>query len=120
MKLHRWGFSNFDTIKIAELNVPFAELDVWLGKSDKVKVHTDIDIYKTIKKARKKDLKVVIEYDGPIKAPILKNQEVGTLKIFFKNDLVDELKVYSSEEISKVNLFSRLFKSINYLIWGDV
>ncbi len=120
IKLHRWGFSNFDTIKIAGLDEPFAELDVWLGKSNKLKVHVNTDLYKTIKKARKKDLKVVIEYDGPIQAPILKNQEVGMLKIYFKDDLIDELEVYASEDIKKVNLFSRLFKSINYLIWGDV
>ena len=120
IKLHRWGFSNFDTIEIAKINKSFAELEVWLGKSKNVKVHIDQDLYKTIKRARKKDLKVLIEYDGPIKAPISVNQEVGKLKIFFKGDLLDEFSVYSSEQIKKVNLFSRLFKSINYLIWGDV
>ena len=120
IKLHRWGFSNFDTIEIAKINKSFAELEVWLGKSKNVKVHIDQDLYKTIKRARKKDLKVLIEYDGPIKAPISINQEVGKLKIFFKGDLLDEFSVYSSEQIKKVNLFSRLFKSINYLIWGDV
>ena len=120
IKLHRWGFSNFDTIEIAKLNKPIAELDVWLGKSKKVKVHIDQDLYKTIKKARKKDLKVLIEYDGPIEAPISINQEVGKLKIFFKGDLLDQFSIYSSEQVKKVNLFSRLFKSINYLIWGDV
>jgi len=120
IKLHRWGFSNFDTIEIAKSNKPIAELDVWLGKSKKVKVHINQDLYKTIKKARKKDLKVLIEYDGPIEAPILINQEIGKLKIFFKGDLLDQFSVYSSEQVKKVNLFSRLFKSINYLIWGDV
>ena len=67
-----------------------------------------------------KDLKALIEYVGPIKAPIEKDQEVGLLKIFLKDELIDEFKIYSSENIKKVNLFSRLFKSINYLIWGDV
>tara|TARA_B100000674_G_scaffold81560_1_gene56583 strand:- start:16 stop:1170 length:1155 start_codon:yes stop_codon:yes gene_type:complete len=120
IKLHRWGFSNFDTIEIAKNNKSFAELDVWLGKSEKVKVHINQDLYKTIKKARKKDLKAIIEYFGPIKAPIKKDQKVAVLKIIYKDELQDELDVYSSEEIKKVNLFSRLFKSINYLIWGDV
>ncbi len=120
IKLHRWGFSNFDTIQIAKSNEPIADLDVWLGKSNTIKVHIKEDLYKTIKKARKKDLKALIEYVGPIKAPIEKDQEVGLLKIFLKDELIDEFKIYSSENIKKVNLFSRLFKSINYLIWGDV
>ena len=75
---------------------------------------------KQLKKARKKDLKAIIEYDGPIKAPIVKDQEVGLLKIYFKDELIDEFKVYASNDVRKVNLFTRLFKSINYLIWGDV
>ncbi len=120
IKLHRWGFSNFDTIQIAKMNTPFAKLDVWLGKKDIVNVYIKENLYKTIKKARKKDLKAMIEYNGPIKAPINKDQEVGMLKIFFKDVLIDEFKIYSSENVKKVNLFSRLFKSINYLIWGDV
>ena len=47
----------------------------------------------------------------------------GPLKsifLSFKNELIDEHKIFASEDIKKVNLFSRLIKSINYLIWGDV
>ena len=40
------------------MNEPFDQLDVWLGKSDKIDVYIDQDLYKTIKKARKKDLKL--------------------------------------------------------------
>ena len=75
---------------------------------------------KTIKKARKKDLKVIAEYNGPIVAPIKKDQKLGVLKIFFKDELIDEHSIYASNDVKKVNMFSRLTKSINYLIWGDV
>ena len=120
IKLHRWGFSNFDTIQIAKTGEVISDLDVWLGKSDSVKIHTKEDLYKTIKKARKKDLKAIIEYEGPIEAPISRDQELGKLKIYFKNELIDDFTIYSSEDIKKVNLLSRLLKSINFLIWGDV
>jgi len=120
IKLHRWGFSNFDTIQIAKKGDIISDLEVWLGKSDLVNVHIKEDLFKTIKKARKKDLKAIIEYEGPIEAPIIKDQELGKLKIYFKNELIDDFIIYSSEDIKKVNLLSRLFKSINFLIWGDV
>ena len=35
-------------------------------------------------------------------------------------NLVGEYDLLSSKEIKKVNFFTRLIKSINYLIWGDV
>ena len=120
LKLHMWGFSNFDTIKITENSESISEFEVWLGKKDMVNGYIKEDIYKTIKKGRKKDLKVIVEYNGPIKAPINKDQEIGLLKVYYKNELIDEKKIFSLNEVKKVNLFSRLAKSINYLIWGDV
>jgi len=120
IKLHMWGFRNFDTIEIAKENETIAEMDVWLGKQSTVNGYLNKSIYKTIKKARKKDIKVIAEYDGPIEAPIKKGQELGVLKIYYKNNLLDQHKIFASSDVKKVNLFSRLIKSINYLIWGDV
>ena len=120
MKLHMWGFTNFDTIKISQNKESITEFDVWLGKKNKVAGYVKENVYKTIKKGRKKDLKVAVEYIGPIKAPIIKDQELGMLKIYFKDDLISQHKIYASNDVKKVNLFSRLAKSLNYLIWGDV
>ena len=120
MKLHMWGFTNFDTIRISQNKESISEFDVWLGKQNKVNGYVKDDIFKTIKKGRKKELKVIVEYEGPIKAPIYKDQEIGLLKIFYKDELIGEHKIFSTKDVKKVNLFSRIAKSVNYLIWGDV
>ncbi len=119
-KLLTWGLTNFDTIQIAKTDEEISNLDVWLGKKDKVQVYVKNDIYKTIPKARKKNLEAYIEYNGPILAPIEKDQELGILKILYKNEIINEFKVYAFEDIKKLNVISRIIKSINYLIWGDV
>ena len=119
-KMLTWGLTNFDTIKISRKNEKFDELDVWLGKKKKVSVHVDHDVFKTIPKARKRFLKAKIVYKGPVKAPIKKNDHLAILKVYYKDELINEFNLYSSEDIKKVNIFSRLIKSINYLIWGDV
>ena len=119
-KLLTWGITNFDTIEIVKKNKKLTELDVWYGKKEKVGIHVNTDIYKTIPKSRKKYLKAVVEYDGPIIAPIDKDQEIGKLKIFYKDELISEHKLLASENVKKLNIFSRLIKSINYLVWGDV
>ena len=59
-------------------------------------------------------------YKGPIQAPIKKNDILGKLKITYKNKLIEEYDLFAFEEVKKLNLFSRLIKSINFLIWGDV
>ncbi len=119
-KLLNYGLSQFDTIKIARKNEVIVEMDTWLGKNNIVGGYVKEDIYKTIKKAKKRNLKVVVEYNGPIKAPIQKDEEIGILKVFFKENFLSEHKIYASTDVKKVNLISRVIKSVNYLIWGDV
>ena len=119
-KMLTYGLTNFDLVKITEANKPFQKIDVWLGKEDTVDVYTNEDIYKTIKKAKKKLLKISVNYDGPVEAPINKDQKVATLKVVYDQELVGEYDLLASKEIKKVNFFSRLLKSLNYLIWGDV
>ena len=119
-KLITWGLTNFDLIEIAKTEVPIDQIDVWLGKQKTVGAYLKTDVYKTIPKARKKYLKVSISYKGPIQAPIKKDDIIGKLKITYKNELIDEYDLFAFEDVKKLNVFSRLVKSINFLIWGDV
>ena len=119
-KLLTYGITNFDTIKIANKDNKLDSLHVWLGQKDKVDVHTNFDVYKTVPKARKKYLKAIIKYEGPILAPIKKDDVVGKLNLYYKDELINEYDLYANENIKKVNIFSRIVKSLNYLVWGDV
>ena len=119
-KLLTYGLTNYDLVNIAKANIPLYKIDVWLGKKDFVIGYSNQDIYKTIKKAKKKLLKVSVKYDGPIEAPVSKNEKIATLKVVYDDELVGEYDLLASEEIKKVNFFSKLVKSLNYLIWGDV
>ncbi len=119
-RLLTWGITNSDLVKIAEAKNPITTVDVWLGKDNELDVYTNIDIYKTIKKARKNKLKVSLNYKGPIEAPINKDEVVAKLKVVYDGELIDEYNLFASKDIKRLNIFSRLMRSLNYLIWGDV
>jgi len=119
-KLLTYGITNFDLIEIVKKDTKITDLDVWLGKKNKVKTYLKNSVYKTIPKARKKYLKVVVNYNGPIEAPIMKDDVVGKLQIQYKGEIIEEYDLLAYEDVKKVNIFTRLMKSINYLIWGDV
>ena len=119
-KLLTWGLTNFDLVQISEINTPVGNADVWLGKKEFVNIYVKENIYKTIPKARKKFLKVSINYKGPIQAPIKKDDILGKLKITYKGEFIEEYDLLAFEDVKKLNVFSRLMKSINFLIWGDV
>jgi len=119
-KLLTWGLTNFDLVEITKANTPLDNIDVWLGKKDTVKTYIKNDIYKTIPKAKKRLLKVSLNYNGPIQAPIKKDDILGKLKLTFNGELIEEYDLLAYEDVKKLNVFSRLMKSINFLIWGDV
>tara|TARA_B110001452_G_scaffold265897_1_gene271484 strand:- start:114 stop:1280 length:1167 start_codon:yes stop_codon:yes gene_type:complete len=119
-KLLTWGLTNFDLIEISKSNTSIDSFHVWHGKKELVKVYTNQDIYKTIPKARKKYLKVSVTYNGPIQAPIKKDDVLGKLSVAYKDKIIDEYDLLAFEDVKKLNVFSRLLKSFNFLIWGDV
>jgi len=120
LKLLTWGLTKFETIKIAEKDKNFASIDVWQGKKNSINAYVGSDIYKTIPKAKKKYLKVKIEYEGPISAPVNKGDIIAKLNIFFKEENIGSYDLFASESIKRQNIISRLLTSINYLLWGDV
>ena len=119
-KLLTWGLTRFDTILIGKKNDVISELDVWQGKQKKVKAYISSDIYKTIPKAKKKYLRVTVNYEGPLEAPIEKNDVIGKMKITYKDEVVGNYDLFASESVQKQNIISRILSSINFLIWGDV
>ena len=118
-KLLNWAIRTFDTIQIAKKNEPFDALDVWLGKKNKVNAVVKEDVYLTVPKRKKKIIKAIVEYQGPIQAPIFNGDKLGLLKIYIEGKLKKQLDIYSNENIKRSNIFSRLLKSLNFLVWGD-
>ena len=119
IKLISWGLRNTTTYEIAEKNIPNFKFKTWLGKKDFVNGTVKEDVYVTISKKEIKNLKVTIYYNGPIKAPIEKDQEIATLIVKNDDEEIRSLPIYSNEKIKKVNVFKSLFLSLNYMIWGD-
>ena len=71
-------------------------------------------------KRKKNTISAYIQYNGPIPAPIEKDVKLGVLNIFLNDELFVQHDVFSIEKIEKVNIFSRIFKSFNFFVWGDV
>ena len=120
LKLLNWAFRNTNTYEISKSGETFFELNTWLGKKNKIKATTKDDYYLTFDKKDIRHLKVYLEYDGPIKAPIRKDEKIANLIILNKDEIIKTLPLYASEKVSKVNFFKSLITSLNYLVWGDV
>ena len=119
-KLLNWGLRKFDTIEIAKSGKVLDSLNVWLGVKNKVDVVPSESVYLTIPKRKKNTIEAILEYEGPIKAPIKKNDILAVLNIYESGSFIKKIDILSAEDIKKSNIFLRLLKSLNYLVWGDV
>ena len=119
-KLLLWGLRNFDTVEVSRKNEPLANVDVWLGKKNKIAINTKEDIFITVPKRKKSTIKAVIEYSGPISAPVAKDDKVGILNIYVDGELKKTSDIFAHESIKRVNVFLRIIKSFNFMVWGDV
>ena len=120
LKLLNWGFRNTNTFEISKKNETLFDLKTWLGNNNIIKATTQEDYFITINKKDIRHLKVSLNYDGPIVAPIRKGEKIADLVISKKNDIIKTLPLYAAEDLKKLNFFKSLVTSLNYLIWGDV
>ena len=120
LKLLNWGFRNTNTFEISKKGETFYELDTWLGRKDKISTTTNEDFYVTVNKKDIRHLSVLLEYNGPISAPISKGTQIANIVVSNKNEIIKKLPLYAAEDVKKVNFFKSLLTSLNYLIWGDV
>jgi D-alanyl-D-alanine carboxypeptidase (penicillin-binding protein 5/6) len=120
VKMLSWAFRNFDTIQVAKKDQDLLSLKIWMGTQHKVSVSVGEDLFFTVPRRKKNTIKAIVEYNEPIKAPLIKGEAIGKLKIYIGDDLKKEVNLLSNEDIKKTNIFSRVFRSLNYLVWGDV
>jgi len=120
LKLLNWGYRNYNTYQISKKNETIFKIRSWLGKDTFIDGQTKNDLFITLPKKDSRNLKVVLEYNGPVKAPIKKDEQIATINVYIKEEKIESIPVYSFNEIEKVNFLKSLFISLNYLVWGDV
>ncbi len=120
LKLLNWGFRNTNTLEISKKGQTIFEIDTWLGVNNKIKASSKEDYYVTINKKDITNLTITLDYKGPIPAPIKKGEQIASLNVSKKNEIIKTVPLYATEDLKKVNIFKSLLTSLNYLIWGDV
>ncbi len=112
LKLLNWGYENFDTVKLFNQNQEIAVLDVWKGSNNKLSIGFNFDAYISVPKGSASNLISRIEHNEPLVAPILKNTQVGTLKIILDNQVITELPVVALENVSVASILGRISDTI--------
>ncbi|MFZ2541522.1 MAG: D-alanyl-D-alanine carboxypeptidase family protein [Gallionella sp.] len=111
-KLLNFGFENFDATLLYKKNQPVATLRIWKGSESHLKIGFRNDIFLTIPKGTRAQLKATMETRQPVFAPIMGGQQVGVLRLTLDDKPYTEFPLVALEGIAVANVFSRGWDSI--------
>ena len=113
--LLNYGFLTLSKFDFYKKNEPIKKVNILYGKTKKINLISNVDV--SAIGLIKEDIKIEFDIPKKIKAPIFKNQKIGSLKLITDEDILT-YDLFSLEEVKKSNIFIRLFQFISYLFTG--
>lgn len=117
-RLMSWGFREFKNYDVLTAGQKIATLPVWGGKEDTIDLVVGQTIVRTLHKNKNAKIKMTAIYDKPIKAPVNKGDQLGTVKIEIPGQPVFETPLLAATNVQKQGFFKRIGKNIKYLLTG--
>ncbi len=114
-RLISWGLSAFENTVLFKPGDPVEKVAVELGKLSTVPVTVDKEIKVTVPVNFKNDLKTEIVI-APVKAPVKKGQQLGTLKVSVPQQQPFEVPLLAAQDVEKLGFFSATMARILMMI----
>ena len=119
-KLMSWGFREFSNYTMFKKDQVIAEIPVWQGDENSVKLIVDHDIRRTLKKSSVNKIKMTAVYDKPLTAPIKKGDKLGVIKVDIPGQGNFEIPLTSDLDVMKLGFFGRIMSNLSYLLFGEI
>lgn len=114
-KLLNYGLQFYDTVKVYAKGESVATLPVWKGKAKDVKAGFDRDVWLTLPRGQRENLKATLERKEPLLAPVAAGQAVGALKLALDGQPVAEYPVVALDGVPVAGFIGRSWDSIKLL-----
>ena len=93
---------------------------VLLGKEEIVPLITKDDVRITIPVSGRENIKTTVHYNSPLRAPILKGQQVATIKINVPDMESFEFPLYAGQAVEEVGFFKRALANAKLMIKNNL
>lgn len=119
-KIIEWGLNGFENKTIYSVGSEVAGAKVLLGKDEIVPLITKDDVRITVPVSGRENIKTTVHYKSPLRAPVLKGQQVGTLKISIPDMESFEFPLYAGQEVEQVGFFKRALANAKLMIKNNL
>ena len=114
-----WGFREFNNYSLFKAGDTVEIAPVWLGTKPTVALKIDRDVHLTMSRKSRRAMKVTVEYQSPISAPITAGQSVGTLTIEAPDFETIEVPLLAATDSQQLGMVGRLGAALEFLLWGQ-
>jgi len=118
-RLIEWAFREFNDYRLFAAGDKVDDGEVWLGAEPKVPLSVDKDFIVTLPRKARRDMKVTVEYDRPISAPIQKGDPVGKVVMTAPDLPSVEAPLVAAASVERMNPWGRVATLAGYLVWGQ-
>lgn len=117
-RLMELGFSQFENLKLFSAGAVVDEADVWLGTQTRMPLIIERNLTVTMPRQNRGNVKVVVAYENPIPAPIVKGAPVATLRVDGKDGPLMEVPLVAGADAQQLGFTGRIGAAVSYLLWG--
>jgi serine-type D-Ala-D-Ala carboxypeptidase (penicillin-binding protein 5/6) len=117
-RLLDWAFREFGGYTLFKAGDTVDEAEVWLGTDPKVPLTLTSDAVATIPRRARKDMKVTVSYDKPVKAPVVKGQEIGKILVTVPGMPPTEFPLVAANSVDRLGAMGRVSAALSYLVFG--
>ena len=118
-RLLEWGFREFNNYTLFKAGDLVTEADVWLGRKAAVPLLIERDLVITLARKARLGMKVTVEYEGPIPAPVAKGDRLAKLVVTAPEREPLEVPLVAGADVERLSLFGRLGAALGYILWGQ-
>ncbi len=118
-RLIEWAFREFDDYHLFKAGDVVTDADVWLGLDKTVPLAVPQDLTITLPRTARHEMKVTVNYTGPLPAPVKKGTQVGTLVITAPGMPATELPLVAAADVGKLGFVGRIGTAVKHLLWGS-
>ncbi len=113
-KVMSWGVANFENAAILSPEKELVQVPVWLGEKQTVAAVPEKKLVYTVSKWETPEIKSVVRFEQPIKAPVKAGQKLGEITTTLPDKSTMKTALLAKEDVAKLGYFAK----IKALIFG--
>jgi serine-type D-Ala-D-Ala carboxypeptidase (penicillin-binding protein 5/6) len=116
-RIFEWGFRAFGEFKLYEAGEIIGKAKVWGGDALNVNLIGAGELMVVLPKyPANQKLRAEIVYNGPLKAPVNKGDQIATLLVKSSNDAFAEVPLYAAHDVKSVGMIWRGLHSLYFMV----